>query len=46
MAISSRVSTRIATQTKKYQGVLSEIQKKDISEAEAPPKGRISEAFF
>jgi hypothetical protein len=32
MAISSRVSTRIATQIKKYQGILSEIQKKDIKQ--------------
>jgi hypothetical protein len=34
MAISSRVSARIVAQIKKYQGILSAIQKKDISEAD------------
>ncbi len=34
MAVSARVATRIVTQIKKYQGILSAIQKKDISEAD------------
>src|SRR6476469_7754810 len=34
MGISAKVSTRIATQLKRYQSVLSAIQKKDISEAD------------
>lgn len=34
MGISAKVATRIATQVKRYQGVLSAIQKKDISEAD------------
>lgn len=34
MGVSAKVSARIATQVKRYQGVLSAIQKKDISEAD------------
>lgn len=34
MAVSGKVSARIATQVKRYQGILSAIQKKDISEAD------------
>ncbi|MDO8878386.1 MAG: type I restriction enzyme HsdR N-terminal domain-containing protein [Pseudolabrys sp.] len=34
MGISAKVSARISTQLKRYQGVLSAIQKKDISEAD------------
>ena len=34
MPVSAKVSARIATQMKRYQGVLSAIQKKDISEAD------------
>lgn len=34
MAISTKVSTRIATQIKRYQSILTEIKKRDISEAD------------
>ncbi len=34
MGVSAKVSTRIATQIKRYQGILGAIQKKDISEAD------------
>jgi Type I restriction enzyme R protein N terminus (HSDR_N) len=34
MAISAKVSARIATEIKRYQGILSAIEKKDISEAD------------
>jgi hypothetical protein len=34
MAISAKVSTRITTQLKKYQSVLSNLQKRDVSEAD------------
>lgn len=34
MGVSARVSARISTQMKRYQGILSGIQKKDISEAD------------
>src|SRR5215831_7241745 len=34
MAVSAKVANRIATQVKRYQGVLATIQKKDISEAD------------
>jgi hypothetical protein len=34
MAVSAKVSTRISTQLKKYQGVLKAAQKRDISEAD------------
>lgn len=34
MGVSAKVATRIATEVKRYQGVLNTIQKKDISEAD------------
>jgi len=34
MAVSAKIETRIATQVKRYQSVLSEIKKRDISEAD------------